>query len=342
MKVMKLIDNPITTCGADSIVNKKFVIVSMLVSGMWGNSSLPSRQPAIAQSVPTVTPVTGSTNNVSKLEILDAGAEPRQEVKFRPLANSKQTMTMTMGMSMDMVMGETPLPKTNIPKIVMKIDLTVGEVEASGDIHYSFRYTDINAIADNSTSPEVTAAIQKSFKTLKGISGELVVSNTGQVKSQKLILPKTIDPTTKQTLDRFTKSMEQISTRLPSTVVGLGAKWQTTHSLNMAGLQLNQVTTYEIIAIDARGMTVKCKVAQSAPSQDLIVPGTAANGTKIKLDSLNSSGSGTYAIRFDSLFPLSGKLSSLTESKMSVQINAKEPSTNITSKIAIDLDMTAQ
>jgi hypothetical protein len=324
-------------------VNKKFVIVSMLVGGMWGHSSLPSMQPAIAQSAPTVPQVTESTNNnISKLELLDAGAEPRQEVKFRPLANSKQTMTMTMGMSMDMAMGETPLPKTNIPKIVIKIDLTVGEVEASGDIHYSFSYTDLNAIADNKTSPELTAAIQKSFNTLKGIRGDLVVSSTGQVKSQKLILPKTIDPMTKQTLDQFTKSIEQLSTRLPSNAVGLGAKWQTTHSVTMAGLQLSQAATYEVIAIDARGMTVKCKVAQSAPPQDLLVPGAAANGAKIKLDSLNSSGGGTYVVLFDSLFPLSGKLSSLTESKMSVQINAKEPSTNITSKIAIDLDLTAR
>ena len=110
----------------------------------------------------------------------------------------------------------------------------------------------------------------------------------------------------------------------------------------MAGLQLNQAETYEIIEIDSRGMTVKCKVAQSAPPQDLAVPGAAANGAKIKIDSLNSSGGGTYVVLFDSIFPLSGKLSSLTESKMSVRINAQEPSTNITSKIAIDLDMIAR
>ena len=199
----------------------KFVIVSMLVGGIWGNSSIPSMQSAVAQVAPTVPQVTGTTtNNVAKLELLDAGAEPRQEVKFRPRPNSKQTMTMTMTMGLDMVMGETPLPRTNIPKIVMKIDLTVGEVEPSGDIHYSFRYTDIKAIADNNTSPELTAAIQKSFKTLTGISGDLVVSSTGQVKSQKLILPKTIDPMMKQTLDQLTKSMEQISNQLPS-----GSSW---------------------------------------------------------------------------------------------------------------------
>ncbi len=322
----------------------KCLIASILVGSIWSHSSLASSvSPVVAQIPPAASEVpTKIDTNSSKLELLDAGTEPRQAVKFRPLANTKQTLTMTMGMSMDVVMGETPLPKTNIPKILMKVDLKVDKVEPSGDIHYSFGYSDINAIADKTTSPEVTAAIQKSFKNLIGIRGDLVMSSAGQVKSQKLTLPKSIDPLTKQTLDQFTKSMEQISTRLPAKAVGLGAKWQTTHTLNIAGIQLNQSSIYEIVAIDERGMTVKCKVAQSAPPQDLAVPGATANGAKIKIDSLNSSGDGTYIVLFDSLFPISGKLSSVTESKMSVQINAKEPSTNIVSKIAIDLNMSGK
>lgn len=306
---------------------------------MWGNISPPSIQPVFAQGVPTVQTSPGI--NSSQLQLLDAGAEPRREVKFRPIANSKQTMTMTMGMSMETIVGETPIPKTAIPKVVMKIDLAVGEVEPSGDIHYSLGYSDIQAIADRNISPELTAALQKSFKTLTGIQGRMVITSSGQIKSKSFVFPKTTDPNLKQTFDQFTKSMEQISTRLPPGQVGLGAKWQTTNSLKVSGIQLNQSSTYEIVELNERGMTIKCKVAQSAPPQDLVTP-DAGSSSKAKIDSLISSGDGRYALQFDSLFPIVGKLSSATESKMSIQSDPKAPPTNITSKIAIDLNMTGK
>jgi hypothetical protein len=323
--------------GVESIL-KKLLIASILVGGIWGNDVLKSPQTVVAQTAPTVSPAPATIP--AKFELLDAGAAPRQEVKFRPLANSQQTMTMTMGMSMDMVFGETPMPKTNIPKIAMKLDLKVGKVEPSGDINYSFVYSDIKAIADKDTPPELIASIQKSLKTMMGIRGDLIVGSNGQIKSQKLILPKTLDPSLKQTLDQFTKSMEQISTQLPSQAVGLGAKWQTSNSLTVSGIQLNQTATYEVVALDARGMTVKCKVSQSAPPQNLAIPGAAANSSsKVKIDSLESTGEGSYVVRFDSLLPISGSMSSVTDSKMSVQTDPKQPVTQISGKVAIDLNM---
>jgi hypothetical protein len=318
---------------------KKLLIVSILVGGIWGNDALRSPQPIVAQTAPTVSPATPASIP-AKLQLLDAGATPRQELKFRPLANSQQTMTMMMGMSMDMVFGETPMPKTKLPKIAMKLDLKVGKIEPSGDINYSVRYSDINAIADKDTPPELTANIQKTMKTLVGFGGDIVIGSDGRVKSQKLVLPKTIEPTLKQTLDQFTRSLEQISTQLPAQSVGLGAKWQMVNSLTVSGIQLNQTSAYEVVALDASGMTIKFKVSQSAPVQNIVVPGAAANNTsKIKIDSLDTTGEGTYMMRFDSLLPISGKLSSVTDSKMSIQSDPKQPVTNISSKFAIDLNL---
>jgi hypothetical protein len=327
---------PILIYGADSIVKKLF-IVSILVGGIWGNDALRTLQ-TFAQTAPTAAPAT-TTITPAKLELLDAGAAPRQEIKFRPLANSQQTMTMTMGMSMDMVFGETPLPKTNLPKIVIKLDLKVGKIEPSGDINYSFSYGDIQAIATKDTPADSTAAIQNRMKTLTGLRGDIVMGSDGRVKSQKLTVPKTLDPTLKPTLDQLTKSVEQMSTRLPSQAVGLGAKWQTANSLTVSGIQLNQSSTYEVVAIDARGMTVKYKISQSAPPQNIVVPGAAATSSKIRLDSLDSAGEGTYVVMFDSLLPTSGKSSIVTDSKLSVQIDPKQPATQISGKVAIDLNL---
>ncbi len=275
------------------------------------------------------------------MELLSPGAEPRRKLKFRPVANSKQTMMMTMGMSMDITMGDKPMPKIQIPKVAMKIDLNVQQVDPSGDIHYSFAYTDINAIADKNIEPELLAAIQKSFKTLKGIKGNIVISSSGQVKSKNLIVPKTADPTMRQTLEQLNTSLEQLSTQLPSEMVGLGGKWQVSNALQVSGIKFNQSSTYEIVKIDDVGMTIQTKTSQLAPAQDLAIPGVGKE-VKAKLTSLNSNGVGTYTVRFDSLLPIDGKLSVNTDSKMSLQANTKEPPTNLVNKMTIDVNISAK
>jgi hypothetical protein len=321
---------------------KKLLIVSILVGSIWGNDAVRSPQPIVAQTVPTVSPAP-TTAASAKLELLDAGAAPRQKIKFRPLPNSQQTIKVTMGMSMDMVLGETPLPKTNLPKIAIEIDLQIGKIEPSGDINYRFKYRDIKAIADKDTSPVTTVSFQKSLKTLVGISGDILLGSDGLVKRQKLTLPKTIDPTLKQTIEQFNESIDRMYIQLPSQAVGLGAKWQIINSLTTNGIQLNQTDTYEVVALDARGMTVKNKIAESAPPQNIVVPATAANSSSnIKIDWIDTTGEGTYVVMFDSILPVAGKLSGITDSKMSFQNDPKQPVTQISSKMAIDLNLVSK
>ncbi len=338
----------------------KALILTMLIGGMYGNIATPiAIQSATAAPLPKVdSPFAQRSVRIasafaegmerlrqrsvaaqpSKIELLTPGAEPRRELKFRPAANSKQTMTMTMGMSMDMSMGDTPLPKTPIPKMVIKMDLNVQKVDPSGDIYYNFTYGDIKAIAEKDTPPAMVAAMQKSLKSLIGIQGNIVIDSSGLVKSKNLVLPKTVDPTLKETLEQFNKSIDQISTQLPSGMLGVGAKWQVNNSLQSGGIKFNQSSIYEIMEMNDLGMTVQTKVNQSALPQDLKLPNLGKD-VKAKLTSLNSTGEGQYRVKFDSLLPISGKLLINTNSKMSIQVSPKEPPANVVNNIAIDLNI---
>jgi hypothetical protein len=317
----------------------KALIVSVLIGGIWGdNLSCNFGNPAVAQMTPVVQPEIASANGI---KLLDAGALPRRELKFRPVAKSKQTVMMNMAMSMDMVMGETPLPKTVIPKMLMKIDVFVDAVDPSGDIRYSFTYNGVEAIADRNVSPEVLAVTQKSLKSLVGMKGNLVISSAGQLKSQNFVFPKTIDPAMKQTLDQFTKSLDQLSLQFPSELVGVGAKWQANNSLQISGIRLNQFLTYEIVELNDREMKIRTVVSQSAPIQEFPIPGVGKE-VKASIISLISKGEGTQTVRFDSLLPIEGKSSIDTDSKMSIQIDPKDPPTNMASKIKIELDINSR
>jgi hypothetical protein len=315
---------------------KKAVIASLITGGMWGNILAPSMPPATAQSLPSIQPA-AMTPNASGIELLDAGAEPRRELKFTPAVNSKQTLTMTMDMSMEMTIGETPIPKTPIPKMIMKVDAIVDRVDPSGDIHCRFAYSDIQAIGNRDTEPELLASIQKSLKSLVGIKLDLVVSGNGQVKSKKLIIPKTVDPKLKSLLEQFDRSMSELSTHLPKERVGLGAKWRINNSMKLSGIEFVQSATSEIVEIDDMGVKIKTQMTQSAPPQDLNIPGTTTTEVKSRLTSMTSSGEGNYVLQFNSLLPVTGKFAAKTDSKMSVQSGSKEPPTDMSTKISIDL-----
>jgi hypothetical protein len=315
----------------------KTLILSLLIGGICGNISAPiAIQPVTA--APLAKLERASAQAAATIELLSPGSEPRRELKFKPAANSKQTMVMTMGMSMDMSVGGNSMPKTPIPKMVITMDLNVQKVDPSGDIHYSFAYGDIKAISEKDTPPELLAAMQKSLNSLKGIQGNIVMSSSGVVKSKKLILPKTVEPTIKETLEQFNTSMDRFSTELPNGLLGIGAKWKVNNAIQSGGIKLNQSATHEIVEINDTGMTIKTQITQLALPQDLKLPNAGKN-VKIKLTSLTSKGEGQYQIRFDSLLPISGKLSINSDSKMSIQSSSKEPPTSMVNNVAIDLDI---
>jgi hypothetical protein len=310
---------------------QKVLIISALIGGICGNISAPvTAQTAVAK------PVVASIPNAVKL--LSNGAEPRRELKFSPVVNSKQKMVMVMGIAMDMTMGDSTMPKIDLPKISMELNLTVEKIDPSGDIHYNFVYGEMRALPGKDIPPEMIAAMQKSLKSLTGLKGNIIIDSKGRVKSKNLTPPKNIDPTIKQTIDQMNKTLDQISTYLPTEMVGVGARWQTTNSLEASGIRLNQISTNEVMAIDDRGMTVKTLITQSSPPQDIQLPGVGKKA-KVRLNSLTSNGEGKYIVRFGSLLPLEGKLLINTNSNMSFQAPGETQATNMVSKMAIDLSI---
>jgi hypothetical protein len=316
---------------------KKVLIAGVLVSGIWGSCSESMVRSVTAQAVPTVQPTT-PTIQPQQIELLNAGAEPRRELKFRPIANSQQNITMTMGMSMDILVADTPEPKTSIPTMMIDVKSAIRRVDSNGDIHSRFTYGDVKAIADRDTPPAMLATMQKQLQNLKGIKIEMVISNSGTLISKNLILPKGIDSTVKQTLLQFDRSIDRIAVKLPTEKVGLGAKWRVNDSLQIDGLRLNQSSTYEIVDISETEMKIRTQVTQSAPPQDLPIPGVSSD-IQAKLTSLASTGNGIATIRFNSLLPTGGKFSMSTDSKALIQVSSKERPTNTTTKIAIDLNI---
>ena len=85
----------------------------------------------------------GSHRGQAKIELVQAGVEPRKELRFFPKVGLVDELTMTMTLAMGFELGEKSIPKSALPPMVMAMDLKVTEVRPNGDIRYDFTVTKI-------------------------------------------------------------------------------------------------------------------------------------------------------------------------------------------------------
>ncbi|MBC6455776.1 MAG: hypothetical protein GDA43_23475 [Hormoscilla sp. SP5CHS1] len=196
-----------------------------------------------------------ASNPGPQVKLLDRGAKPRQKLRFQPTANAKQTMTMTMKMDVVTLAEGQPWRQVKMPEIVMQAEMVITQVDANGDIHSEFTYTDAQIKPDPTVPPDAIAGI---IKKLVGISGSSIVDNRGQVKSTKLNLPEGFNPNTEQLFARMLKSFDQIASPVPAEAVGIGAKWQVSAAPKLNGINLTQQTTYELQLVQETSRTFLC------------------------------------------------------------------------------------
>ncbi|HEY9599030.1 MAG TPA: DUF6263 family protein [Cyanophyceae cyanobacterium] len=278
----------------------------------------------------TLTPST----TPAKVELLSAGAEPRQELRLSPIPNSKEVMTITTDMEASSNVGGQSVPAFKIPTSMMKMEVGVTQVDANGDIHAEFSYTDAEIKDDPSLPPQLLSAMRSALNQLVGLKGSFVTDNRGQIKSGNFSLPEGGDSMTRQLLEQVSNSLEQFSSPLPTEPIGIGAKWRVSSALDIAGMKLSQNATYELVDLKDNIATLNVTLDQQASAQQITSP-TLPPGTSLTLKSMNSQGQGQIIMSLDSTLPSRADLSISSQTEMSV----KPPNSGEEMTIGTDLSM---
>jgi len=243
-----------------------------------------------------------------QVELLNTGTEPKQELRFKPMVNEKQTATMTMNMDMKIFIAGKPVPKAKLPASVMTIEMVVTKVDANGDIHYQFSYSDADVVGDTTLPPNVIEAMRSQVRKIVGIGGSCTVDNRGQTKAYSFVLPEGLDQKTKQMLEQMSNSLKQLSSPVPKQAVGIGAKWRVSSSPNLGGISLNQVATYQLVSLQDNVATLDVSTEQHAGLQKLNRPGRPT-GSTLTLKSLDSQGQGQVTMGLNRLIPIRSTVS---------------------------------
>lgn len=255
--------------------------------------------PALAQSVPDPAKQPRAT-----VTVLGAGAEPRQELRYRFDQGSSESASVEMTIRLNLSMGGPQQQVVAFPTVRMQVDLGPITVADDGSARYDFAISAAELIERADTNPELAAALSGSLGDLPSVSGWARIDPLGTTLEGDINLADGIDPQLSQVFDSAEQSLQQMSAHLPQQPVGLGARWQVIQDVESAGFRVSQTTNYTLAAVNGNEITLDVALTQTGSDQVVDFPGLPA-GIEASLNSLESSGTGSMRVQLNRFVPQS-------------------------------------
>lgn len=260
------------------------------------------------------------------VRLITAGRAPTRTLRLIVRPGFHQTVTMTMGMVMAMQSaGKDLVPMTRIPEVRTTLELDAVGIVGDGDLRCTFKITRAELAPDPRANPAVVAAMKQAILGLDGLSGFVVMTSRGFTREADFQVGATVDPQLKELLNGMRQSLYQLSAPLPAEPVGKGARWETTTKLEMNGMSLGQIGTYDLVELSGNSAKLDVSLKQTAGNQKI-----QRNGMSVDLISLASSGTGHMALDFTRLIAAPATIS--VKSAMEMETMGQ--------KMSMQLDMT--
>lgn len=217
------------------------------------------------------------------INVLSTGTGPKRAVRYRAAAGAKDRIEVAMKMSITMDLPEAGSQAIDAPPVRLALDVDVDDVAANGDIT-----SRMEIVSASMEGPGLPAGL---LDSMKGLSGAMVMTDRGLVKSMTFDAGKAVDPN----LGKILSSMgfDRLATPMPAEPLGVGAKWEVVQTISANGMETLQKSAYELVAMDAASMTFDVTVEQSAAPQTMALPGTAMEASLV---SMTGQGSGRMTL----------------------------------------------
>ena len=217
------------------------------------------------------------------ITVLSTGTGPKRAVRYRSAAGARDRIELSMQMTIDVDVPEIGPQHLEPPPIRIVMDIDVDDVAANGDI--TSRMEMVSASMDGPAMPNGV------LDMLKGLSGAMVISDRGLVKSMQLDTSRIASPVVQQVMSSM--GFDRLATPMPEEAVGVGAKWEVVQAISANNMETNQKSTYELVAMDATSMTFDVTVEQSAAPQKMVLPGAPMEASLV---SMTGNGSGRMTL----------------------------------------------
>lgn len=181
------------------------------------------------------------------ITVLDAGAEPRRELRLVYEPGSEQSMTMQMMMAQQLFVDGAPVN----PEVELTYSFDIGSrvVEVDdGTATVEMTYTDFALVDQGPMGPAEVAQFERTMDGFMGLSFFTTTNDRGATLRAEI--PRDFPATGVGGVDDMLQEFQTPSVPLPVDAVGVGARWQVEHApAPMADLPMPTVTEVELLEL---------------------------------------------------------------------------------------------
>jgi hypothetical protein len=255
-----------------------------------------------------------------RVRLIDPGAAPRKELRYRFKPGQRETMVDECTMSMGFEIGGRKTPSVEVRVPSMTTIIVVKDVSSDGTVVVEATTTELGNVTVLGTSPqdgEIARKLNDSFQKLIGSVYRYVISPEGLTVSAKTDLAQLNDEHLQGLVEAFNQAP---TVPFPKEPVGVGARWEVTTSSSGSRIKVSDTATYTLLQMN--GDTIKLNAVRrgDAPPQEI---SSATAGVVTKINSLDSSGSSVTEADLTKVVPTSRQIAHDILTDMSVTVTQR-------------------
>jgi hypothetical protein len=230
------------------------------------------------------TPVAGDPTQPT-IKMLGTGAAPRRELRMQFVKGTKEQLILTTNQSI----SSDGVPVGAVPTSKMVFDVQVLDVASNGDAEIEFEVTGTEVIGRPGIPAMVVTQTRQGLDMLEGLRITSFSDTRGFTRDFSVELPPSVPTAMRAQMAEQMTSVGRTSAPFPLEAIGVGATWELHQTIESRGMRLAQITTFELVEMNADSGTLKTSIVQVADRQMLPPP---QPGTTAELIELQSKGEG--------------------------------------------------
>ena len=231
------------------------------------------------------------------IRVLDAGARPRSELRYRIAPGTTTTSSTTLRVA-TLATSEQRAAVTLLPGL--RLDIVSGPAEPTeGGVRLKVDVVRAEAVVPEGFDEELAQQLRDSATLADNIGGWVELDDRGNMLAGEFNEQTKRSDVPLRLLRMVVNTRETLTrVRLPEKKIGLGARWETRKTINAYGFEVQQVNTYTLVDRAGDEVMLNVTVQQLAKPQTIEF---AEQGIEISVDTMTAQANGQIILDLDAL-----------------------------------------